>query len=300
MSLLMPFMKQLPGKFQDSGIQFFIPNCSDIWPTVSRLVDLHVHGDPKKITRKIVHQYALMRNKYRPDIKINSTKDAIYDFMDYMFYPQIWTVTNPAIRILDDIKAKSPDEFSRFDVFYRQNIRNENINRYKSTLSDYFRNFDQFRQMIVHARINSNDISNYVVGSKNFEQVKLYYGQAYEALTSNYTVIACLYNMSRGRKFDAFESMSLSKYINDVEKSNKSNPFKNDPSFSAFCTHEDSSLRNGSHHASIWREEDIVKYRSGGTGAEREINYAEYLHICNGITISLAALMMLEAQLFLA
>lgn len=84
----------------------------------------------------------------------------------------------------------------------------------------------------------------------------------------------------------------------DVEKAKKSNPFSAEPALAAFTRWEDSALRNGSHHAAIGRDGELVKYRSGGTGAEREIAYSRYVHICNGITIATAPLLLVELQEF--
>ena len=130
-----------------------------------------------------------------------------------------------------------------------------------------------------------------------FESVKLYYGQAYEAITSNFTVLACLNNILNGRNFDEFRHLTLNKYIKDLQKSAKAGPFEQTQEFMAFTESLDSTLRNGSHHASIWRENEVIYFKSGGTGQKRNITYSRYLHVCNKITISLAALFLLEIHI---
>ena len=94
------------------------------------------------------------------------------------------------------------------------------------------------------------------------------------------------------------KSMTLTKYAKDVDKSKRSQPFADEPALIAFAQFENSGLRNGSHHASIWREGDVIKFRSGGTGAEKDIAYSRHLHICNGITIAIAALFLVELEMF--
>ena len=150
---------------------------------------------------------------------------------------------------------------------------------------------------MIHARIEDEDVDDKIVGSKSFEDTKLYYGQAYETLTSSFTSIASLNNILNDRKFDEFQQMTLNKYISDVEKAKRANPFKDTPEFYAFAQDLDSSLRNGSHHASIWRDGEKVFHRSGGTGAKRDITYSKYLHLCNKLTISLAAIWLLERSI---
>ncbi len=49
--------------------------------------------------------------------------------------------------------------------------------------------------MLTHARINDQDVSAKLVGSKNFEHTKLFYGQAFETLTSGFVFLACLNNI---------------------------------------------------------------------------------------------------------
>ena len=151
--------------------------------------------------------------------------------------------------------------------------------------------------MVVHSRIGDEDVDNKIVGSKSFESVKLYYGQAYESLTSFFVVFACLNNVYLGRAYDQFQSMTLTKYIKDVSKEKKANPFEKTQPFYSFADGLDSRLRNGSHHASIWRDGEKVFYRSGGTGAQRDMPYSRYLHLCNKLTISLAALFIIEVEL---
>lgn len=82
-----------------------------------------------------------------------------------------------------------------------------------------------------------------------------------------------------------------------LKKQKKHNPFKDEGIFEPFTECLDSSLRNGSHHASIWRDGEVIKYRSGGTGAEKDISYSRYLHYCNKITISIAALLLIELKI---
>jgi hypothetical protein len=151
--------------------------------------------------------------------------------------------------------------------------------------------------MVVHSRIGDEDVDEKIVGSKSFEAVKLYYGQAYESLTSFFVIFACLNNILLGRSYDQFQSMTLNKYMKDVSKEKKANPFEQTQPFYAFTDGLDSTLRNGSHHASIWRNGEKVFYRSGGTGAQREITYSRYLHLCNKLTISLAVLFIIELKL---
>jgi hypothetical protein len=85
--------------------------------------------------------------------------------------------------------------------------------------------------------------------------------------------------------------------MKDVEKSKRADPFKDTAEFYEFVSDIDSTLRNGSHHASIWRDGEKIYYRSGGSGVQRDIPYSRYLHICNKLTIALAAMWILERRI---
>lgn len=282
----------------DFATQFEIPNTQQVWSIVRSVLVLALKGDPSNILKKQIGSYEAARKKYMPEFACSTSFKCVASFFDDIFYPAIGDLRLPLRTFVRAELQAHPSEIIRFKAYYRSDIQAQALERYLSTLSDYFRLFDQFRQVLTHVRVGSDDVDDLIVGSKRFDEIKLYYGQAYETLTSSYTTLACLNNIAAGRPFDQFMSMTLAKYINDVEKAKKSNPFANVPTLQAFARFENNSLRNGSHHASIWREGDLIKFRSGGTGAEKDIAFSRYMHICNGITISIAALLLVELEMF--
>lgn len=286
-----------PGRFQDYATQFEVPNCKNIWPTVKQLLLLHFNGDPQNVVSKLLNQYNSARNKYSKYNPAKNPIEAASDFFNDIFYPKI--VNNVKLLDLAVEKAKNINstELSDLKTYHSTELLIDNFRRYCAIFDAYFKNYDQYRQLLVHARTDLPEFEEKVVGSKNFNEISLFYGQAFETLTSSYTLIACLNNILCGRPYSQFQSMSLSKFINDVDKSKKSNPFKNTPELSFVTEFEDGTLRNGSHHASIWREGEKIFYRSGGTGMERDITYSEYLHKCNGSAITIASIFLAELGL---
>lgn len=285
-------------RHKDIALDFEVPNTSQIWPIVRNVLTLAINGDPAGILSQQIKKYESERAKHRPSFKCETQFKCLASFFDDIFYPAIGKLRSPLRAFVKEQKSNNPAEFQRLLDFYNSDLQRDSINRYSSIFSDYFRYFDQLRQVLAHARVGNEAVDDLIVGSKRFDEIKLYYGQAYETLTSAYTLLAALFNLSEGRTFDSFKSMNLKKYMTDVEKSKKSNPFLAIPELAAFTTFEDSALRNGSHHASIWRDGELIRFRSGGTGAERDIAFARYLHICNGITIAIAALFLVELEFF--
>lgn len=298
MQLVFGKMRLVPGKHQDFSTQFEVPETKNLWPIVRSILTLSLKNDPSNILGRQISSYETARKKFKPGFSCSTPFKCIASFFDDIFYPAIGNLRSPLKIYIRTENQTHTTEISKFKKYYRNEIQSHALERYLSIFNDYFRLFDQFRQVLTHARIDHDDVDNLIVGSKQFDEIKLYYGQAYETLTSSYTTLACLNNISAGRPFDQFKTMTLTKFINDVEKAKKSNPFADVPVLHAFTKFDNSSLRNGSHHASIWRDGDSIKFRSGGTGAENDIAYSRYLHICNGITISIAALLLVELEMF--
>jgi hypothetical protein len=122
----------------------------------------------------------------------------------------------------------------------------------------------------------------------------MFYGDAFEVITSAFTILACLNNISKGRKYDEFEKMNLAKYIT-IDKANRANPFKDTDCFSIFSDCIDSSIRNASHHQSMKiNKKGIVMYRSPGSSNWKHIPYIKYLYMCNEIMLNICALQMIE------
>jgi hypothetical protein len=294
---LVPQQKNLRIQSQDIALQFDVPNASNLWNTVKNIFLLQERvGQNKKVIKAIEH-YEKQRQKYFTETKISNFKDVAFNFFDSLFYPRFEKLLDPAIELIYAIKRDHQQGFVEFCEFYSNHLKAQHSRQYLSIFSDYFKIYNQLSQMVVHSRIGDEDVDDKIVGSKSFEAVKLYYGQAYESLTSFFVIFACLNNILVGRSYDQFQSMTLNKYMKDVSKEKKANPFEQTQPFYAFTDGLDSTLRNGSHHASIWRNGEKVFYRSGGTGAQREITYSRYLHLCNKLTISLAVLFIIELKL---
>jgi hypothetical protein len=284
------------SRFSDVALHFEVPHTAQIWPIVKNVLTLSVKGDPAQVLPKQIARYEAARREFKTDFQCSTSYKTIASFFDDVFFPAIGKLRSPLRQFAKTQRSAHGAEFARLIQFYTDELAQQNFDRYLSTFTDYFKYFDQFRQVLAHARVGDEAVDDLIVGSKRFDDIKLYYGQAYETLTSAYTLLAALFNLSQGRPFDMFSNMTLKKYMSDVEKSKRSNPFAGVAELASFARFDNSVLRNGSHHASIWRDGEVVKFRSGGTGAEREISFSRYLHTCNGITVALAALFLVEIE----
>jgi hypothetical protein len=186
-------------------------------------------------------------------------------------------------------------EFLKLRMYYRNNLMKEYLHDYLEIFSEFFLGYPEFGQTMVYVSNDMKYPEGHVASSTGFEEVKMFYGNAYEVLTSHLLIFACLNNISLGRPFDTFEDMTLDKY-RKTHKAHRARPFDNCAEYKAIVSSLDSILRNASHHRSmrLTGSKRHVEYRSGGTGAWHRISYGEYLYKCNSVAISLMALLALE------
>lgn len=297
LKLVAPFMRVPAGTMHlDAAQSFELPETKVLWSIVRSVMSLHFMGDPAAVKTKQIGRYVEERKRFLPDFTCSTTFKCVASFFDDAMFPAIGDLRQPLRRLISDLRNSHGQKLTDFENYYRAELEVVHMGRYLQLFDDYFSNFDQFRQLLAYARVGKQDVDELIVGTKHFNEIKLYYGQAYETLTSSYVTLACLNNIANGRTYDTFSSMTLTKYIKDVEKAKKSAPFNANGVLSAFTKWDDSALRNGSHHVSIVRDGESVKYRSGGTGAERDMPFSRYVHMCNSITIACAALMLVELQ----
>ena len=234
--------------------------------------------------------------KFGYDDNLESVNDWIFRFSYRILNPTKLPLFNKAAAFIkENVIEKYPEELKRFKKFYDEKLYQVHFERYFESYSEFFLNYSEYSQLIIYIKRNSKLPRNYHVSSNGFKNTKMFFGNAYEALTSNLLFLACYNNIANGRPFDKFNSMDLKKYMT-INKANRANPFKDAQPLYRFADCLDSSLRNASHHGAVSfnkKKKEII-YRSGGTGSEKTITYTDYLMKCNNLLFSLAALMMLE------
>jgi len=221
--------------------------------------------------------------------------DWLFSFSSKLLVPAQWPIFANAGDFLKRASRAYRSELSRFIQFYRDKLREQHFERYFDLYSEYFKDFTEYGQVLVYVRNKDVLPTGYQASSKAFNRTKMFYGNAFEVLTMHYVVLACINNVASGRPFNQFSDMSLTKYMT-LKKTLRAKPFMNVVELTPFANNLDSTLRNASHHAAMKlnKHSGIIHYRSGGTGAEKELSYAEYLIKCNEIMLITASLLMLE------
>lgn len=234
-------------------------------------------------------------NKYGYSKEIDSVEDWLIRFSGKILSPHKLYLFENAAEIKKHIQSKFFSEFSKFREYYVENLFKDNFEKYFDLYSDYFKDYSEYSQILSYVKREIDLPPKHQVLSNSFKRTKMFYGNAFEILTSNITVLACLNNILNGRSFDTFNQMDLKKYLT-INKANRANAFKDTKEFYQFTKDLDSTLRNSSHHASMKynKRNKIITYRSGGTGSVKTISYTDYLVKCNEAFISAVALLMLE------
>lgn len=171
----------------------------------------------------------------------------LFDFCIRMLTPAWRSLFENAANESKEISEKQPEKFQAFKKHFSENIAADNQARYFETFKEYFSCFTDFSQTLTHLQYGLEVPDDFDASSSAFSKTKLFYGNAYETLTSNIAVLACLNNVANGRDYFQFESMDLRKYLT-INKANRSNSFKDLEAFRAITDCLDSTIRNASHH----------------------------------------------------
>lgn len=204
----------------------------------------------------------------------------------------------PLVECLRNAKLHNPAEYERFVKQYSTELKTDRFTNYSELFTEYFKAYGEFSQTLVYARNQVDLPVNPLATSTDFDRTKMYYGNAFELLGSSLDFVAAINNILEGRAFDQMKSMDLKQY-RGINKAGRTTCFASNVAFTALVSEYDSVVRNASHHRWFKLNDRRTKitYRSGGTGAEHQMSYAEYLTRCNSITLQVMALAALELQM---
>ncbi|HHA2742491.1 hypothetical protein JAK62_22325 [Stenotrophomonas maltophilia] len=261
---------------------------SVLWPILDKAWSLHRRGRADLAQAKVDEYFG-------EDDSSRSIYEAIFDFCIRMLSPARTPLFKDAAKFSSEALRAHRDEFSSFLNYLAGGAHRDNLERAHETLKEYFSSYTDFSQLLTHARHGVDVSHDYEASSVAFSKTKLFYGNAYENLTTNIATLALLNNIHAGRKFDEFMAMSLSKYLQS-NKASRANPFSAVEALAEICVPLNSTIRNASHHGAmrIINDGRAIQYRSGSSGEQKTMRYLEYINACNEIMLSTCALLALE------
>lgn len=276
------------------------------------LVDLSVvlGGLPDAVGR-----WRMVRNAYRFSRTGQEArlKQALHEFLGEETPEEDLTIADALLRFFPRLLAplgepeclRIVSEFGRAkdhfrDEFWR--LRTEfypkkwdRMDEYIDVFDHFFREYDEFNQALLYVRRSLPLPPNPYAPSTNFENTRLYYGEAFEVLGTNIDILAAVNNILSGRPFEQLEHISLRKY-RESDKGRRNDTLKSNPELSHLVAEYDNRLRNASHHRWLRLSHDRseIAYQEGGNGARQTVSYAEYLRRCCALTAQLMILASVE------
>lgn len=270
------------------------PDYAGEWKRLKKAWSLHRNGRDKLSRRQID---AASQDLY--------SEDPLSDLPDW-----IWRLTmglcQPAYEshLLDVMEAIRPvfpsERMALLARHYDENMATARGGQYFELMKAYFASYSEFAQVQFLIARGLAIPDDHKASSADFDSVRMFYGNAFEAFADLVDILAFLNNLLAGRGFDTFEALTLKKYYG-LDKSSRFNPFALNPAFFRLCEEADNQLRNASHHGRLAFESaaQLVRYRvgKGRTGPEQTLSYTEYLQRC--VRIFLQAMTLLRAELII-
>ena len=200
-------------------------------------------------------------------------------------------------RLVNEFKRANEahrDEFLRLREEF-QHKKWDRLDEYIDVFDHFFREYDEFNQALLYVRRSLPLPPNPYAASTNFENTKLYYGEAFEVLGSSIDILAGVNNILVGRSFEQLEHISLRKY-RESDKGRRNETLKTNLVLSRLVAEYNNHLRNASHHRWLRLSHDRseMMYQDGGNGPRQTISYAEYLRRCCDLTAQLMILTSVE------
>jgi hypothetical protein len=267
------------------------PDYFDEWKRLKKAISLHRNGKVSLAQKKISEA----SKEYYPEEPITQIQDWLWRFVTQLCQPE-YEPKFKALMLEISVISKEND-LSDFWAYYQGNMRVERAKLYSDILTDYFKSHTEFSQ-VYNRVISGLDIpDDHIVTSVSFDDVKTFYGNAYETFGKSVELLAMLNNVKLGRKFDQFESLTLKKY-QQLDNSSKFNCFALNAPFTGICAEKDGQIRNASHHRgiSISSDNKYVSYNAGkgGTGQQNTLLYSSYLARSTNIFLQILTLLRVE------
>lgn len=262
---------------------------NELWPTVKKGWSLT--GKKKfELAAKKLGKYR--EGEFTDPLELQYV---LFDFCGRMLGLGKFPLFENAAKVTEKINKARPIQMQEFRIYFKSGMAAENLERYFDTFREYFGCFNDFSQTLMHIQLGIPISDDFEATSSAFAKTKLFYGNAYETLTSNVATLACINNIGSGRTYDTFQTMDLKKYLT-LNKANRCNPFKDTLEFQRIGASLESTIRNASHHGGmkLINKGRAIEYKSGGTGQKRSMTYLSYVNQCNEIMLSCCALLALE------
>lgn len=133
----------------DVARNFEVPHTASIWPIVKNVLIRALKADPAQVLSTQIALYETERRNFKSEFRCTTAFKTAASFFDDIFYPAIGNLRSPLRQYAKNQREAHGTEFSRLIEFYADELEQQNLDRYLSTFTDYFKYFDQFRQVLL-------------------------------------------------------------------------------------------------------------------------------------------------------
>ena len=271
-------------------------NLLEDWLIIHKSYSLY-KNEQIKLMEQELKKYSNIENIYVLK-KLPIIYSIFYDFLLRFLHPNYILYNN--VKKQFSKAKKSKIKFQELKSYYNIHLKKYYFENYLKIFNDYFKNFSEFNRVLLNSKIelHPEEGTECILCPVNFEDIDMFYGNAYEYITTHITIFTCINNILSNRKFNEFEKLTFKKYL-ELNKDSKLKTLQNNPIFNSFIQNIESTLRNASHHRWFYIDKDnpgYLLYRSGGTGAIHQISYIDYLYKSNILMMKIAIMALLEIK----
>lgn len=186
-------------------------------------------------------------------------------------------------------KKSAPSEAERFRTYFNTEHLSEFNEGGLIIFSEYMKWYSEFSQVLIYQHFNLEIPSNFIPSSTAFNDIKMFYGNGYEYITSYLVVPTCINNIIERQEYDKFATWSLSNYLKS-EKAGRHTAFKNNKNLIILSQCLNNQIRNSSHHGGMTfnSQTNTIKYKTKSAG-QQYIKYINYLNLCNSLMQTIIA-----------
>jgi len=258
-----------------------LPNATDAW---RHMRNAYRFSRANQTDRMLV-QLAQLAGVFGelPDDNLRIER-ALLLFFTRLLAPRATSGTQRIVDQLQQAITDREDEMSRLRAHFAR-ARWERMDEYMDLLDHFFRAYDEFNQTFMYARLGVDLPGNPYAPSTDFENTKLYYGEAFEVLGAQVDFLVAVNNVLSGRDYDRLDLITLEKF-KASDKGRRAGALATNFELNWLVSEYENKLRNASHHRWLKLSPDrsLISYREGGDGDVRSMSYAEYLFRCCKIT----------------
>ena len=262
------------------------PDIHKNWKFLKRSINQTIKGK-SKLAKRYIQEYKFFYDHTESDLDIFSQ---LHDFISIFMMPKKYEYVEKTLDFMHEDQKKYKNEYLDFFKYFTKNLFENNLTKFTDLISQYMKNYESLFPFLFYIRQDKEIPEDICSTSFDFDSLKLFYGQAFELISSLFEFLTIINNIHNSRKFDQLENINLEDY-KMTDKAKRNRAFSNNLILSIFSKEFDSSIRNASHHNNFeMKNPETIIYKSGKPLKSYELSTREYLIKCNNLFVNLVSI----------